>query len=174
MAATRLNKGQVFTPDFVASIALFSLFLIMFGVVWNTSIDLFVDESNVEEVQHDYTFSLLRTQGYPHDWNTSNVEIPGLYTENGFLSAEKFKEFYDLGVGDQRRVLRADDFYMRLKYLNGTTVSYQGNEMEAFSGPDFTDSRPVPQNKTVYASRKLAVLEENGKRVELRYYTWPN
>lgn len=172
MEATRSSKGQVFTPDFVSSIVLFSLFLLMFGVVWNSSIDLFVKESNVEEVQHDYTFSLLRTSGYPSDWNSSNVEVPGLY-KNGGLSGEKFNEFYDLSVTDQRRVLRADEFYMKVQYMNGTTVSVDGRNLEAFSGPDFTESRPVPQNKTVYASRKLSILEENGKRVELRYYTWP-
>ena len=172
MAVSRFNlKGQVFTPDFAASIVLFSVFLLMFGVIWNTSIDMFVEDSSVDSDQHHYSFSLLKTPGQPSDWNSSNVEVPGLYSD-GYLSAEKFLEFYDVNVEDQRRLLRAGDFYMRVQYLNGSTVSYNGQELEAFSDSGFGPSRNFPENSTVYATRELSILRENGKRVELRYYTW--
>lgn len=172
MAVSRSSlKGQVFTPDFAASIVLFSLFLLMFGLIWNTSIDMFVEDSSVDQDQHHYSFSLLKTSGNPSTWNSSNVEVPGLYSD-GYLSAEKFLEFYDVNVDEQRRLLRAEDFYMRVQYLNDSIVNYNGQSLEVFSDSGFGPSRNFPENSTVYATRELSVLKENGKRVELRYYTW--
>ena len=163
-------KGQVFTPDFAASIVFFSFFLIIFGTVWNTSVDAFTHREPVAEVQHDYTFNLLTTSGSPEGWNSSNVELPGLYNE-GYLSAEKFLDFYDLPVNRQRSILRAEEFYIGITDFEGDTLSYDGRTLEAFSSTG-AGSRNVPQNQSVYASRKVSVLEETGKRVQLRYYTW--
>lgn len=164
------RKGQVFTPDFAASIVFFSFFLLIFGMVWNTSVDAFTQREPVEQVQHDYTFNLLTTSGSPSDWNSSNVEVPGLYQDR-YLSAEKFLNLYDLTVSDQRRILRASDFYLGITDLEGDVITYNGRNLEAFSGTG-AGSFNVPQNQSVYASRKVSVLEETGKRAQLRYYTW--
>lgn len=163
-------KGQVFTPDFTASVVFFSFFLLVFGTVWNTSIDAFTQRQSVEEVQHDYSFDLLKTSGSPRNWNRTNVETPGLYRD-GYLSAEKFLEFYNLPVSEQRTFLRAEDFYMSITDLQGDVLSYSGRNLETYSDTG-VGSLEVPQNQTVYASREVTVLDETGKRVQLRYYTW--
>lgn len=173
MSLSSVRKGQVFTPDFAASIALFSLFLLMFGLVWNTSMNMFVEGPDTDQRQHHYSFSTLKTSGSPTDWNSTEVNVPGLY-KDGYLSAEKFLDFYDLQVAEQRRLLGVEDFYLRIQDMDGEIMNYSNQKLEAFSGPERSTERNVPANVTVYASRQLAVLRENGERAELRYYTWEN
>lgn len=165
-----IRKGQVFTPDFSASVALFSLFLIVFGVIWNASLVGLIQDGNGFEMNHRYGFSLLQTTGSPESWNRSNVEIPGLYSE-GYLSAEKFDEFFDLGVSRQRQLLRTQEFQLEIRYLNGSLVEYDGDHLDNLTA--YSNSE-VPPSKNVYTSRQVSVLKENGKKVEMRYNTWEN
>lgn len=172
MAATQLNhKGQVFLPDFTASIVLFSLFLIIFGAIWNSSIQQFSNEDRTDEIQHEYTFNILKTNGKPQKWNSSNIEIPGMYTNN-YIDQEKIISFKNLEVGRQRKILKSQEFYLELKYLNGSTPSYKNQKLKVFSDSGAQDSSPVPKNAEVYASRSIGLLEKNSKRVEMRFYTW--
>ena len=171
MAATTSNKGQIFTSDFVASFALFSLFLILFGTLWNTSIDMFTEEVDTLENQHDYTFSLLKTSGNPSDWNSSNVEIPGLY-RHGDLDAEKFLELKDISNSSKRRLLKAQNLHIRVEYLNGSLVEWNGQNLQTYTNSG--ENSVVPKNQTVYVSNQETILDQNGERVELRYYTWHN
>jgi len=164
------SKGQIFTPDFAASVVLFSLFLLSFGLIWNSAMSSFIQEGNLPERQHQYSFSLLKTSGAPEDWNRSNIRSPGLYSE-GFLSAEKFLEFKQVGVTEQESLLRSQNFYMKIENMDGSKASYNGQNLTIFSGADF--SSDIPGNSTIYTSRQISVLEEKGKRVELQFYTWP-
>jgi hypothetical protein len=130
----------------------------------------FIEDENVPEKQHDYTFSLLKTSGNPSDWNESNVAVPGLYS-NGYVTAEKLLEFKDLGVRKQEELLRTQNFYMELEQLNGSVATYNGRNLAVFSGASFSPDN-IPTESTVYTSRQISVLEEKGKRVEFQLYTW--
>lgn len=172
------RKGQIFTPDFVASITLFSIFLLMFGIIWNSSIQMFLGGSNTADRQNSYAFDILKTSGQPDNWTSETVEVPGLYSDGRF-SAEKFLEFYNLGVQDQRRLLRTQEFFMRLQYLNGTTVEYESEEytretLKAYSGPSRASLGAFPENSSVYVEEEIGLLEQNGKRVKLQFYSWEN
>ena len=168
MAVTVSGKGQVLTSDFAASIALFSLFLILFGTVWNNSVQMFSQETNLQERQHEYSLNLLKTSGYPSDWNSSNVEIPGLYHQ-GYLSAEKFLELKELTDSELRKLFKAHEMHLRVEYLNGSLVSRKGRDLKVFT--DSGNSFIVPRNRTVFVSSQETV-SKTGDRVELRYYTW--
>jgi hypothetical protein len=169
-----LRKGQFFTPDFAASVVLFSMFLLIFGLIWNSAMGMFIQEGNIADRQHQYTFSLLKTSGTPVNWNSDNVELPGFYSD-GFISAEKFAEFKSMGVKRQEELLRSQNFYLEIQYLNGSTVSYEGGDdstaLRAFSGGNVSAGN-VPEDSSVYASKELSVLKEKGKRVELQFYSW--
>lgn len=172
------NKGQIFTPDFVASITLFSIFLLMFGIIWNSSIQMFLAGSNTADRQNSYAFDVLKTSGQPENWNSENVTVPGLYIDGRF-SAEKFLEFYDLEVQDQRRLLRVQEFFLELQYLNGTTVEYDSEDytretLRAYSGPPQASLGAFPENSSVYVEEEIGLLQENGKRVKLQFYSWEN
>ena len=130
----------------------------------------FIQDGDVPEKQHRYTFSLLKTSGEPKDWNSSNVTIPGFY-EDGVIKAEKFLDFKDVGVRKQEELLRTQNFYMELENLNGTLASYNGRNLTIFSGASFS-SENIPTKSTVYTSRQISVLEEKGKRVKFQFYTW--
>ncbi|MFB6193345.1 MAG: hypothetical protein ABEK00_03770 [Candidatus Nanohaloarchaea archaeon] len=161
-----MSKGQVFTTDFIASITIFSFFLIFFGLAWNSSIVKFVNSGDSSKIQTSNTFSLLQTEGAPEDWNADNVSVPGLYDEN-YLSAEKFLELKSMTLSKKRSLLRSSEFLIKIEYLNGSQVTYNG-EVLRFS------SENIPDNKSIYVRRTIAVLDESRKRVELNYYSWQN
>lgn len=172
------GKGQIFTPDFVASITLFSIFLLMFGIIWNSSIQMFLAGSNTADRQNSYAFNILKTSGQPDNWTSENVQVPGLY-EDGKFSAEKFLEFYNLEVQDQRRLLRVQKFFMELQYLNGSTLEYDSDKytretLRSYSGPSEASLGAFPENSSVYVEEEIGLLEENGKRVKLQFYSWEN
>jgi hypothetical protein len=164
------SKGQVFIPDFAASVVLFSLFLLAFGLIWNSAMASFIQEGDLTERQHRYTFSLLKTSGAPADWNSTNVEIPGLYSD-GFLSAEKLVDFNEIFPDRQESLLRLQNFYIEVQYLNGTLVRHEGENLRVYSGGNVSAGE-VPEDTSVYSSKEISVLKEKRKRVELQFYSW--
>lgn len=163
---SRLTKGQVFLADFVASIALFSVFLMLFGLLWNTSIEKF-DATNTVQNRGEYTFSLLRTEGAPEDWNASNVEVPGLYDGEGYLSKSKFLELKSLPESRLRTLLKTQGYILELKYLNGSTVTAEGDKLRL-------NSSKLPSNSSVYTHNEIAVTSSDKKRVILDFLRWDN
>ena len=186
MTASTSDKGQIFTSDFVASFALFTLFLVIFGVLWNISVDVFGQETDNLERKHDYSFSLLKTPGHPNNWNASNVKILGIY-RNGNLDAEKFLELKNFSNFKKRKLVGVQNFHLRAEYLNDTLSKYQGEKLQTYT--DVGETKPIPgeqyinnseseivtitpRNQTVYASSQETIIDQTGERVELRYYTW--
>jgi hypothetical protein len=140
--------------------------------MWNSSVKMFLEEEGPAEAQSDYAFSILKTSGSPDSWTPGNVKVPGIYSE-GRLSAEKLYKFKQIGVDRQRSFLRAQDFYMDLRYLeNDSLVNYSETGLRVFTGPELASQDRFPDNNSVYVNKDIAVLEENGKRVKLRYYSW--
>jgi len=133
--------------------------------------DIFVDKNNENTIQHDQTVSLLQTSGHPKNWNQSNVNIPGLY-HNGKISSKKFLKFSNISTSKQKTLLRTQEFYITIVYLNGTTATFQGKNLSESSQSNFKGK--LPENSSVYTSRKIAVLNNTRKRVQLRYYSWEN
>jgi hypothetical protein len=165
------SKGQVFTPDFAASIAIFSIFLLFFGLIWNAAMKEFAPQSEMVETQNRYTFNLMKTSGHPKDWNRSNVEVPGLY-EEGKLSADKFVEFREAKVQRRRRVLRTQHFQIEVRDVNDSIVEYNASHISGEKDLEMYSSSTIPASKSVYTSHGFTVLKETGERVELRYTSW--
>ena len=161
-----MNKGQVFTTDFIASITIFSFFLLFFGIAWNSSIDMFLERADSQETRMDDVYSLMKTEGAPSNWAEDNVSVIGFY-EEGFLSAEKVSKFIDLPSSEKRRLLKTQEFLLEARYLNGSLVNYQGHDLK-------TNTSQIPEDRSVYVRNSITVLEENRKRVKLNYYSWEN
>lgn len=168
------SKGQVFTPDFAASIAIFSIFLLFFGLIWNAAMKEFAPQPEMVETQNRYSFNLMKTSGHPENWNRSNVEVPGLY-DDGKLGADKFLELREAKVQRRRRVLRTQHFQIEVKDVNGSIVEYDASHISGYNGVEpleMYSSSTIPASKSVYTSHGFTVLKETGERVELRYTSW--
>lgn len=159
-----MSKGQVFTADFIASVTIFSFFILFFGLTWNSSIDILLQDRNTVEERMNNRFSLLQTEGYPENWDTSTVSILGLY-DGRFLSLDKFSKLQSLDENKIKRLLKTQEYKLGLSFLNGSQVTYLGSNMSFLSSE-------IPENKSVYLKESIVVIEEYGKRAELRYLVW--
>lgn len=164
MGVLRLSKGQVFTADLIASIAVFSSFLVAFGVLWNVSVKNSLETGPMEGAEGRYTFSLLRSEGSPPNWNTTNVKIPGVYS-NGLLDRNKFLRLKNLSQSRLVGLLRSQGFRLKATYLNGTALTVNGTDL-------VVSTSQIPENRSVQTFRSLTLDSRTRKRVKLAFYRW--
>ncbi|MCK4532020.1 MAG: hypothetical protein KAT94_04065, partial [Candidatus Aenigmarchaeota archaeon] len=89
-------KGQVWSLDFITSVLVFLVVLIPLFFVWN-----YVNIQNQQQILFDeveiltlsISDSLIRTEGLPEDWNTSDVSTIGLSSEENVLNVTKVSYF---------------------------------------------------------------------------------
>lgn len=158
-----MSKGQIFLTDLVASVAVFSIFVMAFGVMWNTAIEEFED-GTVDYDRGGRTFNLLTTEGYPEDWNSSNVEVPGLYTD-GNLNETKLLRLDNFTASEMRQLLRAQQYLIKAEYLNGTLKEKNGRKLRV-------NSSSIPDDRSVYTYRETSLTASDKKRIKLIYLMW--
>ncbi|MFB6182705.1 MAG: hypothetical protein ABEI78_01440 [Candidatus Nanohaloarchaea archaeon] len=130
-----LKNGQVFEPDFVASLALFLIIIGVFMSQWNTIMKSKTQLNQVKEIRENAertTTLLASTPGYPNDWDKNNVKvvIPGFTNKNGYVISSKLAEFHKLTYKNQTDLLQAQNFYLKITHggepltINGKKTIY--------------------------------------------------
>ncbi|MFB6208501.1 MAG: hypothetical protein ABEJ69_04060 [Candidatus Nanohaloarchaea archaeon] len=165
---TSRGKGQVFEPDFLASLAIFTLIIGMFLVPWNTIVSSqtrFDVEKEMKEDAIRTTTFMVSTPGYPEDWDANSVRIPGFASEDNVLDSEKLAAFDSLSYQKQRRLLRAQNFYLELVNATGTL---QVNGEPAVYGRSYVNAT------TVVPVEREVLVNDSGelKPVKFRYVVW--
>ncbi len=102
-------KAQVWTADFIVGL---SLFLIVLAA----SITIIVSsnpEDKYDELYKDtvHLSNQLMDQGYPGDWNESNVILPGILEEKTRLSTSKLEELSKIGYNRTKNLLHTKNEY---------------------------------------------------------------
>ncbi|MFB6166850.1 MAG: hypothetical protein ABEJ62_01150 [Candidatus Nanohaloarchaea archaeon] len=120
------RRGQMFSTDFVASAFVFLVILNIAFFTWNTAYEQqsrFMEEKAMRQEAFHLASLMVRTPGYPEDWNSTNVEIVGLAEPDHVIQDPKVQEMKDVGYSDLRAVmgLERTEFF-----LNVTTPSYSG------------------------------------------------
>jgi len=164
------SKGQTFMPDFLASLLVFTIILSVFLYSWDAVIanqDKFSQgERIMSEAEHTTTF-LVSTPGYPENWNSTNVDIPGFAESENVLDTEKIEEFGELGYQEQRRLLHAYHYRLVFKDREGEIIETEERELDFGLEPEQNANTVVPVTRTV--------LLDFGNRVEeaeMRYIVW--
>ncbi|RLI99377.1 MAG: hypothetical protein DRP06_03575 [Candidatus Aenigmatarchaeota archaeon] len=93
-----LCRGQIFSFDFLIACSIFILVLvILIGHIGYNTLQLNELKDKHELIRSGYKLSgIFFMEGYPKDWNSSNVEIIGLQTDNR-IDWNKLKEFENIG-----------------------------------------------------------------------------
>ncbi|MCK4730059.1 MAG: hypothetical protein KAT28_01965 [Candidatus Aenigmarchaeota archaeon] len=93
-----LYKGQIFSFDFLIACSIFILVLaILISHIGYNTMQLNELKEKRELTQSGYKLSeIFFMEGYPKNWNVSNVEIIGLQTNNR-IDWNKLKELENLG-----------------------------------------------------------------------------
>lgn len=155
-------------PDFLASLAMFGVVVSIFLFSWNTVISNQGDFSRSEtmrtEAYYTATF-LVSTPGYPDDWNSSTVEIPGFASSDNILEHEKLSEFRDLNYRQQKLLLQASEFHLIFRNSTGR-IELDGRPLEY-------GQEPVGPSNTVVINRNVLLsLPGSTKEAEMRYVVW--
>lgn len=165
----KLIKGQSFLPDFMASFMVFSVVLVFFFFAWNSIMDAqteFSDEERMRETAYRTTAFLVSTPGYPSDWEDSgDVRIPGFAEPDHLLQYEKLQAFDSLTYDEQKRLLKASDFYLSIN--NETSVIQHGGDRLEY-GHDYSSADTVvPMTRSVRIN-----LSGKTQVAEMRYVVW--
>lgn len=107
------RKGQIWSVDMIAGIAIITLILLIFILLWNNTAIRWNNSNDYRKMQTDAVFaseSLIGTQGEPKSWesfgNISTAEIDAIGLANGRneLNEWKIKKLVDDNASSYSKV----------------------------------------------------------------------
>ncbi|MCW1296419.1 MAG: hypothetical protein OH319_01925 [Candidatus Parvarchaeota archaeon] len=120
------KKAQVLSADLVVSIFIFTIIISLFFIFWRNVYNNLTMQEKFLELQYSairISNMLVKTTGYPSNWNSTNVVQIGLASEANVLSIEKLRVFLDINYAEIKRIMKiSEDFRVRVKYRNGSTI----------------------------------------------------
>ncbi len=170
------RNGQMFSSDLVASVVIFFFIVNLSLIIWNIAYEnqtAFDDERQLRERVVRSTDILVRTPGYPQDWDESTVKLAGFATEDHVLDNEKLRAFNDTAYPTQQEIVRAGEYqyYLNISVDGSTAVLQEPGE------PDlplvFGNTSSVDADTAVVNRRSILVNSSNGfERGSLMLVFW--
>ncbi|MFH1447668.1 MAG: hypothetical protein ABIG39_02290 [Candidatus Micrarchaeota archaeon] len=123
-----MKKGQIFTIDFVISLAVFVTILITIITLW-MGIDLHIKEIESRREMHLISIAisdaLIRSPGYPADWNETNVQSIGIAKGEYVLDIHKIIALMNLEYDTARSILRLGNYqlFIYMTDIDGANIS---------------------------------------------------
>jgi len=99
--------------DLIASITIFvlAIALVMFSWSYASCQNQQQAVSNmIEKKALSVSDALIRTRGFPENWNTTTVIAVGLASEEGVLNTTKVSEFIDMDCGKIKHLLGIENY----------------------------------------------------------------
>lgn len=176
-----MSKGQVFTADFMASVAILGLSLAVFATMWNLGISSqvrFSDEEQLKSRSERAADFLVTTSGYPENWEDAGVEvsIPGFASSQNVLSVRKIEEFASIDYDNRTSMLNVRGFSIQFRNTSGNIMDYEDMTGDTtYENQPFNQGQPVPEDaETVVKVKREAALNISGDLIpaEVNYITW--
>lgn len=147
-------KGQVWVTDFIISVVIFFGIIVILIFAWNNTINQNqeqIDFNIIENTALSVSDSLVRTPGIPKDWNEDTLISLGLAISENILNKTKVQKMLNIPDSKIKSSLGISglEFYMELKYLNGTIIELSGNPVVKGTSPASTASIVVPVERYV-------------------------
>lgn len=169
MKRRETKKGQVFTIDFILGLVGF-IFLVLIAIKLIISI-VPTDDFKMLNEENIYVNEMLMQEGYPDEWNTSEVIIPGI-TSDHRLNKTKLKEFDELRYQHTKGLFHITSEYVIQFYRNGTPL----NITKCVHGyPIQTNSTCHPQFDTLTYSNFIKserLLIYDSSIIRMVIYSW--
>lgn len=128
------KKAQIFTTDFFIAFFIFSILIIVAMVSWNNYY-IKITEINDYDIMMNKAFQisdvLVKSQGYPLEWDSENVQIIGLASEDRELSLDKVNLFANLPLNKSKNIFKTQDskFHFSIKNFDGEILKEYGYNM---------------------------------------------
>lgn len=162
------EKGQIFTTDFMASIAVLGFLITLFMTIWSlgiTAVDDMDREDLIDNQGQRTTTILAQTTGYPENWHqTEETRIPGFANPEGTLNINKIEEFEQKNYETQLELLRTINFYLE----------FRPHDEDSEIDPIETGQYPTEDSRLVIPYTREVVLQDdqNQAEAEMRYIVW--
>lgn len=131
------NKGQLFSYDFIVSAVLFLFFFSTFFFVWDYLNRQVAWQSELRDIQERASLLsdvLVRTDGYPVNWTSANVETMGLAGEDGIIDQSRLSALNATNYSTARDVMglgRRYELYLQLNDTANRTIFVYGQPVSS-------------------------------------------
>jgi len=124
------RRGQAFAADFIASVVLFFAILLVVTSAWGR-LQSDAAAASAHEALASFSFAasdnLLRSQGFPQDWNASTVQSAGFASSEALvLDPAKLMAFLDANYSAQRAALATGAYGFSLEFFSGNQTDLSG------------------------------------------------
>lgn len=168
------RKGQALASDFTISIALFLFLIVGCAIVWNTTAGKYArfrDNQFMQEKIFSVSDTLVRTPGYPPEWNGANVKLIGLSEgESHMLNKSKLLEFKNVDYSTAKNMwgLGGYEYYAKFTDSDGDLISLDGSALE------YGNSSFLSGKKDLVPLKRLVLINESGNitRAALTFVIW--
>ena len=128
------RKAQAWSFDFMASVTIFFLILVVLFFVWEYTAYQNADQMIFNDMENralNTVDTIIRVKGFPEYWSESDVEIIGLASEENVLNESKIVMLVNMDYDEARRILGISgyNFFFQLLYLNGTQSYSNGTAL---------------------------------------------
>lgn len=127
-------KLQAWSTDFAVSLVIFLTAFSLIIFIWHQT--FYHTHQNfqiikMERLALSISDKLIRTPGFPRDWNDTTVEVLGLAEEENILNSTKIEIFLGMENETIRSLLGIQNynFYFEILYLNNTLVEIDGKTL---------------------------------------------
>ena len=116
------EKGQTIIYDFMISFIIFVLFVFALNLQWSIKFDE-IQEKHLDTKMRKRGIQaiqvLVKSPGYPKDWNSENAEVIGLAERENILSQGKISELQNISYSDAKGLLLLAeyDFWLQIDAL---------------------------------------------------------
>ncbi len=160
-----LLSGQAWSFDFMASVIIFFLILMVLFFVWEYTSFQNTDQmvfNDMESKALNTVDTIIRVKGFPEDWNESSVEVIGLASEENVLNESKILMFVNMDYGEVRRLLGVSgyNFFFQLLHLNDTQAYSNGTALVTGLDPTGLSNTTavVPVDRYILFDHRVAKL----------------
>ena len=130
MICFKKRKAQLFTQDFILSIVMFLAIVSLGNSAWENVMEKTSSDDTIGYMQQKafyITDIIIKTRGYPEDWNSTDVELAGLSGgKNHMLSIEKIDMFGNVSYSQCIDMWDIPGYGFNLTIRNSTDIILSG------------------------------------------------
>ncbi|MFP4116758.1 MAG: hypothetical protein ACLFTY_01955 [Candidatus Aenigmatarchaeota archaeon] len=166
----RRKLGQIFSADFLVGVIVV-LFVMTTLQVYNSRIleDIKEEQRMVfHESLASRTDTLLLFEGYPEDWNSTNVEVLGFSTGTpNELDVTKLAEYFEMDNDTAEELLGFydRDYYLSLEDGDGNVLDSNGTVFER-------GKKSWEDTRNVYTVEREVSIDEIQGKASMRLVVW--
>ena len=167
------KKAQTWTTDFFMSVILFTTALIIISRAMIDAQNMEQRGSKLQLDEAEQIGNILMAEGQPQNWNTNNVQNPGIRTENQLdmnktirlKSMEYYKTKAILGI--------SSEYFIAFKKQSGNYLNINGSYGIGDSSVNATQTEiklnNVPSKNLAQLTR---ITKYNQDIIKIEIYTW--